>query len=135
MILIDGDVGGVVKDLQELDPHLRVRFAEAGNPPYWAVSWESDDKRDTYLVTTVQAHQTASGTWTGLDQRLVEHIRSIDGHGRRGYDYSQEVIRRNEQAEQARRQRFHDQVEPFGEIAAHALRKDLGVKNRAFIKG
>jgi hypothetical protein len=131
MVLIDADAGGVAADLRAIDPKLKVRFAENGNPPFWAVYEESEDGRTTHLVTTVQAHQTRSGTWAGLDQRVVERIRQI-GHS--SYDYAAEVERQNREASQAAKRRFEEQTGPLAEQAAFAIRKDLGMryKGRAF---
>lgn len=135
MVLIDADVGGVAQDLRDIDPQLKVRFAETANPPFFAVYWESEDRRETYLVKTVKAHQTALGTWAGLDQRLVEEIRAIDPHGRGGYDYAAELERNNKRVDEDRRARFRERVGGTAEEAAHAIRKDLGVRyrGRAFI--
>lgn len=133
MIVIDADVGGVVKDLKRLDPCLEVRFAEHGNPPYFVVFWRSEDGCDTYLVKTVQAHQNMAGVWEGLDQRLVRELEAIDPHGRGGYDYAK-ALERNE----AERKRRNEQAraERFGELseqAAAAVRRDLGIKRRVFV--
>lgn len=129
-IEIDKDVGGVVEDLRRIDPHLRVRFAEDGNPPFFAVRYESDDKRDTYLVLTVQAFRTASGTWSGLDQRVVKRIEQI-GHD--SYDYPAEVERQTVTARATNRARVLDKLGVNAEEAAHALRKDLGQKYKGRI--
>jgi hypothetical protein len=134
MVLIDADAGGVAQDLQSIDPNLRVRFAEAADPPCWIVFWESDDRRETQLVLSAAAHQTDTGIWTGLDQRVVERVREIDSQGRSGYDYAAEVAAQNARAHKAKRDRFSEKIgEHAGELQ-HALKKDLGVKNRAFIK-
>lgn len=132
MLVVDADVGGVAADLKRIDPGLKVRFAEAGNPPFWAVYHESEDGRRTELVFTVQAHETASGTWSGLDQRVVQRIMEI-GHS--SYDYAAEVARMNERAEKDRRTAFSERMGVIGEKAAHALRKDTGAryKGRAFV--
>jgi len=131
MVEISEDAGGVAADLKRIDPHLRVRFAENGSPPFWAVYHESEDGRDTYLVLTVQAHQTRSGTWSGLDQRVVRKVMEV---GSSTYDYAAEVERKNAQAKASAREAFRERVGPIAEQAAHAIRKDLGVryKGRAF---
>lgn len=130
MIAISADVGGVVDDLKKIDPHLNVRFAESGNPPFWAVYEESDDGRTTHLVTTVQAVQTRSGIWSGLDQRVVDRIRQIDKH--RGYDYGAELEKANRDRDAQLKQEFREQIGGTAEEAAFAIRKDLGSKNKAF---
>lgn len=130
MVAIDKDVGGVAEDLKRIDPGLKVRFAETGNPPFWAVYHESDDQRTTYLVLTAQAHQTRSGTWSGLDQRIVKRIMEI-GHST--YDYAKEVQRQNQEADRARDEKVREGIREKGELLAHAIRKDKGSTARAFI--
>lgn len=133
MVLIDADVCGVAADLRDLDPGLKVRFAENANPPFFAVYHESEDRRTTQLVLTVKAHQTIAGTWAGLDQRVVDRLKEIDAQGRSGYDFAAEVEKQNKRAHEEHRARFRERAGEIGEQAAHAVRKDLGSKKRAFI--
>jgi hypothetical protein len=135
MVPIDKDAGGVAEDLHRIDPHLKVRFAEHGDPPFWAVYWQSDDGRDTYLVLTAEAHQSDSGVWTGLDQRIVRRIEEIDPRNRSGYNYAKALERKDAQARAEHEHRFREQVGEIGEVAAHAIRKDLGsrYRGRAFV--
>jgi hypothetical protein len=135
MVLVSADAGGVADDLAKIDPGLKVRFAEAGQPPYWVVFWESPDGRNTELVLTAQAYQNNSGVWEGLDQRIVKRVQEIDPHGRGGYDFAKEVEAQNRNATQARRRAFTERIAPTAELAAHALRKDLGqrYRGRAFV--
>jgi hypothetical protein len=131
MVLIDADVGGVVADLQKLDPSLRVRFAENGNPPFWAVYHEHEraDGSVTHdLVLTAQAHQGKTGAWLGLDQRIVDRVKFIDGHA--GYDYVKELEKQNKVADLDKKRAFREKAGVIGEEAAFALRKDRGVKRR-----
>lgn len=129
MVEIAQDAGNVASDLKQIDPHLKVRFAESGNPPFWAVYHETDDGRTTHLVLTVQAHQTASGVWAGLDQRVVKRVMEI-GHS--SYDYGAEIERINRQAHDDKLERFRERVGEQAEQGVHALRKDLGYKGRIF---
>jgi hypothetical protein len=136
MVLIDADVGGVAADLKAHDPELKVRLAEAAQPPCWIVFREihkPDGQIEQQLVTTAQAFESNSGVFTGLDQRLVERIKLIDAESRSGYDFVAELDKQNQRGE---REKMHARHEKFGETheqLAHALRKDLGVKSRAFI--
>ena len=142
MVAISSDVGGVAADLARIDPGLCVRFAEASSA--WIVFYkccpahkkhQTDcqscrDGQTTQLVSTAKAYQTASGIWTGLDARLVEHMHRIDPE--KGYDYAAEVDKQNVKACEDRRHAFREKIGGTAEQAAHALRKDLGVKTRAF---
>jgi hypothetical protein len=130
MVEIDQDAGNVAQDLKRIDPHLKVRFAENGNPPFWAVYHESDDNRSTYLVLTAKAYQVSSGVWTGLDQRIVQRIMEI-GHS--SYDYANELENANRAVKESAREAFREKVGGAASEAAWAARKDLGIKNRAVI--
>lgn len=132
MIPISSDAGGVADDLRRIDPGLKVRFAENGRPPFWAVYYEDEDGRSTHLVLTAKAYQSASGVWTGLDQRIVRRVMEL---GHESYDYAAEVERQNRRAAKAKRQRFEETVAETGDVLAHALRKDLGAKykGRVFV--
>lgn len=134
LAMISADAGNVAKDLARIDPCLKVRFAENGRPPFFAVYYESPDGKQTYLVLTVKAHQTNTGIWEGLDQRVVRRIQEIDPHGRSGYDYARELEAQEHRRKEAHRQKFRERIAETGEQAVHALRKDAGSKSSAFIK-
>jgi hypothetical protein len=129
---IHRDVGGVVDALKQIDPGFGVRFPLDAADPYWHVYHSSEDGRSTELVLSAQAHQNASGVWEGLDMRVIERVMRI---GSEDYDFAREVERRNQAARRAEEQRTSEQIREKGELVAHAIRKDLGVKTRAFIKG
>jgi hypothetical protein len=131
-VTISADASTVAADLQQIDKGLKVRFAENGNPPFWAVYYESEDGRTTYLVTTRKAYQNRLGTWEGLDQRVVDRVREIDAQGRSGYDFARELERQNRRASKERQAAIRERLEEIGEKAAFAVRKDLGSTHRAF---
>lgn len=125
MYTIDADVGGVAADLQDIDPGLKVKWHENGNPPYYSVRYESEDRRSQQLILTAME----------LDQRIVERVRQIDSHGTSGYNYADELEKQDRKVREGRRAAFREKMGPVGEQAAHALRKDLGLryKGRAFV--
>ena len=129
-VLIDADASSVAADLQRIDKSLRVRFAENGRPPFWAVYSETVDSQgrtSQHLVLTQQAHQTRSGTWTGLDNRIVERVRYIDSHGTGGYDYTGALERETRARPERARKEFAEKTGDGGERMAHALRRELGL--------
>jgi hypothetical protein len=130
MVLISADAGGVAEDLRRIDPCLKVRFAEAARPPCWIVRYESVDGRETYLVDSFRAYQNRSGVWEGLDQRIVRRMRKI-AHD--DYDFAGELQKHNAKVTADRRAAFREKVGEAAGPLAHALRRDLGIKNRAFI--
>ena len=140
-VLISADAGGVAADLKRIDAGFRVRFSKRQG--FWAIFHQHHDgcphngtggPGSTYLVLTAKAYQTASGTWAGLDDRIVKEIERTNPQGRGGYNLVDDLDRRHREAEKRRDRRFHESVGEFGEIAAHALRKDLGAryKGRVF---
>lgn len=132
-VIVDADSCAVVKDLQAIDPTLGVRFVD-GPEPYFAIFQDikhPDGRSEQHLVTTAQAYPTSFGTYTGLDGRIVERIREITHSS---YDFAKEAEAKKAQYD-ADKRREREQI--FGEAAeraAHALRKDMGVKTKAFIK-
>jgi hypothetical protein len=135
-VLIDADVSTIAADLQKIDPGLKVRFAENGNPPFWAIYHESADGRSTQLILTQQAHMTRSGTWAGLDQRIVDRVRYIDARGTSGYDFAKEIERETLARPKRASEQFAERVGDGAERMAHAVRKDLGLgsyKGRVFV--
>ena len=123
MVHIPADAGGVAEELRRIHPALKLRYSEAGE--YWAVFHESEDGRDTYLILTAQ----------DCDHRICERIRFIDSQGRSGYDYARELETASREVKDRAARRFREQIEQHAELAAHALRRDLGAryKGRAFI--
>jgi hypothetical protein len=134
LVLLDAEAGSVAAELQAIDPCLKVAFADNAQPCF-IVYWQSTDGREQYLVHSAQAHLNRSGVYEGLDERIVERIREIDPQGRSGYDYAQALERGARRREKLLADKRHEMLEPLGEIAADAIRKDLGAryKSRAFI--
>lgn len=135
VVVIDAEMSQIVADLQAIIPEIRVRFAEDAAEPFWAVSLVSDDGLTHHLVCTAKATMTSSGTWAGLDERLVERIAQIDSHGRGHYDYAKEVERQNLDAKKRQSREFRERMDEIGERAQRDLR-DAGVgrsQSRAFI--
>ena len=138
MVLISAEASTVAADLARIDKGLKVRFAENGNPPFFAVYHETrqpDGSVKQDLVLTQRAYQNRFGVWEGLGPHVVEHVRKIDGHGPGGYDFVAEMERQNRRAREQRRDALSERFGPIGEQAAHAVRKDLGLRyrGRAFI--
>ena len=130
LVTISADAGGVATSIRRLDPCLRLRYSERGE--CWIVyrvhrngepCRDDDPERTEELVLTARE----------CDQRIVKRLEEIDPHGRSGYDFAKEVERQNREAAERRRKEFSERVGPYGELAAHAVRKDLGEKYRGRI--
>lgn len=132
-VVVDADSCTVVGDLRAIDPTLGVRFVD-GPEPFFAVYQDikhPDGSSEQHLVTTAQAYPTAFGTFTGLDNRVVERVRKITSPG---YDFMAEATKMKAEHDSKETQARRDLLGEMGEQAAWALRKDLGVKTKAFIK-
>jgi hypothetical protein len=128
LVEISADVGHVADDLRRIDPTLRVRFAPDAREPFFAVYCQPDE-RSTYLVLTVAATQNRSGTWEGLDQRVVREFERI---GADGYDYAGEVERQNRAAAKAKADRISVALERAG-ADGWALLNKLRGRNCGFM--
>jgi hypothetical protein len=120
-IAVTADVGGVAHAIEQIDPHLHLRFSEAGE--YYAVYWS--EQGNEYLILTAQE----------LDHRLVQKMEEVYWKCRQpGYDFGAE-LEANEDARKAKEE--HDLLEergPVYEQLAHAMRKDLGYdQGRIFV--
>ena len=157
MHIIPAEAGGVAADLKRIDPGLVVRFSERGE--CWIVFYahcRQHPKHDTQcrvceiakeevppqeqrdgvmqdLVLTVRAHRGNLGVWQGLDQRVVERIREINPEGPGGYDYAKALEAASKRVVAQREQRERELVGSLSAQAAHAIRKDLGVKYKGRI--
>jgi hypothetical protein len=125
LVAIDDDVQGVANALFEIDPHIRLRYSEAGE--YFVVYYKPDEweEGDGYMIFTAR----------DLDHRIVQKMREV--HARclnPGYSLAAEM----EKAEaEAKRQADHQWSEEHGEMherLAHALREQAGYdKQRIFV--
>lgn len=129
MVAVPADPLGVAEALRRIDKTLRLRYAEAGSPPYWVVyrvhrngepCADDDPERTEELVLTAQ----------DLDHRIVDRVEFIHPDGRGGYDFVAEVEKQNRDAERRRREKVRESVEEYGDQLAHAIRRDLGVTYR-----
>lgn len=132
-VIVDADSCAVVKDLQEIDKTLGVRFVD-GPEPYFAVTQtieHGDGRVEQHLVTTTQAYPTQFGTYTGLDNRVVERVREITHSS---YDFMAEAEKNKKEWEDTMRRKREDVLGEMGEQAAYAVRKDMGSTSKAFIQ-
>lgn len=141
MIVIPAEAGTVAGDLQRMDRGLKLRFNKRPGQECWVVYHEHHDDcphngdggpGSTYLVLSARAYQGNLGTWSGADQRLIKRLEEINPFGRNGYDFVAELEKKKTEGQKRAREEFYEKTGPIGELAAAAVRKDLGLKNRAF---
>lgn len=135
MVPIDDDVQGVANALNDIDPHLKLRYSEAGQ--YFVVYWSADptqtdediereDKGETYVITTAQ----------DLDHRLVHKVGEIYKRCQEpGYSLGAELDRIDAADKKAKDAAFTEEHGEMYEQMAYAMRKDLGYnQGRVFLK-
>jgi hypothetical protein len=110
-ITVEADVGSVVAQIQEIDPRLGVIWDDDGE--FFAVV-EQDGPRQRVVLTALE-----------LDHRVLTRIRELASPD---YDYVAEMDRLDAQADREKDHRFAQEVGEQGEVMAHALRKDLGLR-------
>ena len=121
-VVIGADSSNTVQRIQALDPTLRVRFS-----PRAGVFAVYHEHRPIPPVLTCRGHQNASGTWEGLDDRVVRRLEYIDGHGRGGYDFAKELERARLEREKREHDRFAKRTEDGAERMAFDIRRELGL--------
>ena len=118
MVVIPDDVGNVARDLRALDPTLRVRYAtRGGHYVIYQQIDEADGRVVEHFVTTARQ----------LDQRIVRRVEQLVQPDRDA-GAALETTLQARRAERAAA--FHERVASHGEQLAHALRRDLGVRDR-----
>lgn len=121
-VIISADSSSTVAEIQRIDPTLRVRFSPRAR--MFAVYHEHTPVPP---ILTCRAHQNSSGTWEGLDNRVVRRLQYIDREGTGGYDYAKalerETLARAERASDDFAERVGDGMEQMG----FAIRKELGL--------
>ncbi len=125
MVTIDSDVGGVVKQLKEIDPRLHVRWSEKGDYFVIYCREEHEPEGTGYAVLYVPE----------LDGRVVKAIQEIAWKNRQpGYSLGKELDAVEDKAEKDRQEKFSKQIAENAELLAWAMRKDLGdTSYKAFI--
>lgn len=121
-ILIEEDVGDVAKRIAQIDPTLFVKWNEQGE--YFMVIQrlrEGEREREQLVTTALE-----------LSPALVEHIEAL---GSERYDLAKEAERIDKAAEAEKDRRFEEQIGERGEVLAHALRKDKGIKTSIIVPG
>lgn len=126
LVPIDDDVQGVANALNEIDPHLRLRYSEAGE--YFVVYWkpENSEEGDGYQISTAQ----------DLDHRLVHHVGEVYKRCQApGYSFADELERLDKEDKKAKDKAFTEEHGEMYEQMAHAMRRDLGYnQSRVFVK-
>lgn len=114
-ITVDGEVA---RQLRDLDPELHLRYSHGGD--YFVVYRVDSHTGKEEMVLTAQE----------CDLRIVNRVRVI---AQPTYDFAAELDRIDREHEASIDYEKGQQVGEIGERLAHAIRKDIGATNRAFI--
>ena len=120
LIPITEDVANIARRIKEIDDSLSLQFNERGEFFVVVQTVETPDGPEEKRVLTAQQ----------LDERLIHRLKHIT---HQSYDFVAEMDRIDAQARKDEEHRFHEKAGEAGEVAAHALRKDLGLKGKAFV--
>jgi hypothetical protein len=121
-VVISADSSATVAEIQKIDPTLRVRFSPRAR--MFAVY---HDHTPVPPILTCRAYQNSSGTWEGLDNRVVRRLEYIDREGRGGYDYAKALERETLKREKRTRDEFAERTADGAERMGFAIRKELGL--------
>jgi hypothetical protein len=118
--LIEDDVLDVARRIKEIDDSLSLQFNERGEFFVVVQTVDTPTGPEEKLVLTAQE----------LDERVLHRVKHIT---HQSYDYVAEMDQMDAQAKRDEDHAFHEKTGEAGEVAAHALRKDLGLKGKAFV--
>ena len=121
-VVISADSSATVAEIQRIDPTLRVRFSPRAR--MFAVYHEH---APIPPILTCRAHQNSSGTWEGLDNRVVRRLQYIDREGTGGYDYAKALERETLAREARASHEFAERTGDGAERMAFAIRRELGL--------
>jgi hypothetical protein len=120
MIAVEDDVQSICRELKQIDPSLGVDWND--REEYFRVFQMIDDDGRTKKHTVLTAQE--------LTPEIVVRLRMLVHPD---YDYSREVERKHDRADREKDHAFHERTGEGGERLYWAIRKDLGLKPRAFI--
>lgn len=114
LVVIENDVNGVAKDIENIHPDLFLRYNEQGG--YFVVLQNMGEGRRPHVVTTSQT----------CDQRLARKVQGIvHGHVNGTYDYGAEVERHHDERDRINNAQFSENVGEVSEKLAWAIREDI----------
>lgn len=126
LVGIGDDVQNIAADLRAIRDTLKLEYDPGED--VWIVRdtvTKPDGSTEDKLVTTWDCDRNGQ-----LDQRLVQLVRQIASPD---YNLAAELDKADRAADRERARQFREKVGPAAERLRHALRKDLGVKSRAFV--
>lgn len=126
MVPVHDDVLGVIERLQRIDRGLKM-FYDINQEIF--VLYHEGLNEQGHLV------ESFVGAYRELDQRVVNLIERIDSQGRGRQDLATELGRLEAEKDAENARDRLERVGPMAEKLQHAIRRDLGMKSRAFMSG
>jgi hypothetical protein len=125
LVEVENDVYGVVENLKRIDSRLHLSFNRSRE--VFVLEWRGFNDQGEYVEDFV-------GAYTELDHRIVHLIERLAARENRNrYDLVKELDALERAKDAETEYAFMEQVGPAAEELAFALRRDLGIKNRAYM--
>ena len=125
LIPVEADVFHVVDRLKRIDAGLHLSYNRRDE--VFVLQWKGlnhEGQYEEYLV----------GAYKELDARLVHLVEKLAARGDRNHEtLAKELERLDAEKDREAAHVFSERQGPVAEQLAHALRKDLGIKNRAYM--
>lgn len=123
MIVIDDDVCNIVADLQRIDPRFRVSYVPDGHCYWvWLAIQDKDGRPARHFVSSVNGD--------AFDRRVVAMAERITHES---YDVAADMERVQREAERLAAEKRRRPIEENADRLHWAMRRDLRVKDQAFI--
>ena len=125
LIEVESDVFLVVERLKKIDPGLHLSFHRGRE--VFVLQWKGLNDQGEVVDEFV-------GAYTELDSRLVHLVEKLAARENRNrYELQKEIDKLEAEKDAAFAREQREKVGPAAEQLAHALRRDLGIKNRAYM--
>jgi hypothetical protein len=125
LVPVEADVFGVAERLKRIDPGLKLSFNK--KEEVFVLEWHGLNDKAELVEEFV-------GAYTELDGRLVNLVERLAARENRNrYELAKELDRLDAERDREHAHEQYEKVGPIAEGLAHALRKDLGIKNRAYM--
>jgi len=125
LVPVENDVFHVVDRLKRIDPNLHLSYHKTDK--VFVLEWRGVNDQGQMVEDFV-------GAYTELDARIVHLIERLAAkENRNRYILSRELDALDAQREREAMHAHEERMGPAAEQLAHALRKDLGVKSRAYM--
>jgi hypothetical protein len=125
LVEVENDVFGVVENLKRIDAGLCLYFNQ--KEEVFVLFWKGLNEHGHFVEDWIGAYQHLDSRIVHLIERLA--ARENSSH----YDLNAELDKLEKAKDVESERAFMEHVGPIAEELAFALKKDLGIKNRAYM--